>query len=412
MSIWFQFFVLFVLVCLSAFFSGVETALMSLNKIKVKSLLKQKRKGSLALSRIKENPSKLIITILIGNNLVNIGAASFATVVFTTLFGSSGLGIATGIMTFLILIFGEITPKTYAAENSVKISLKVARSIELISILLTPIVFIFEKISLGMRKILKSTGDGSMSEEELRTIVTMGRAEGLLDKEEAEMMHNILEFRGTKVVEVMATREDIEMIDGEKRIEEILDFVVKSPFSRYPIYLGEDKDNIIGYLDVDDVLRMVHKRKTKQKVKTIAKKILFVPESREIDDLLEEFEEKDIRLALVVDEYENILGLVSIVDILEEIVGDIFDKSKRRSSHVKKFNKTEIKANAKISIDEVNRIFRLKMKSDRFNTIAGLIQHKLKRMPKAGERVRLKRIIIEVEKVTNKGISQVKIIKI
>lgn len=396
----------------SAVFSGVETALVSLNQVKVKSLLKQKKKGSSSLNRIKKNPSRLIITILIGNNLVNIGAASYATIVFTSLFGPSGLGIATGIMTFLILVFGEITPKTYATENAEKISLFVARPIEILLYVLMPLVIIFEKISLVMRRLLKSSGEKGMSEEELRTIVTMGRAQGLLDKEEAEMMNNILEFRGTKVVEVMATREEIEMVDGNKKIEEILDFVVKSPFSRYPIYLGEDKDNIIGYLDVDDVLKTVHERKTKKKVKSLSRKILFVPETREIDDLLEEFEEKDIRFALVVDEYENILGLVSIVDILEEIVGDIFDKSKRKSVHVKEYSKKQIKANAKISIDEVNRIFRLDIKSDRFNTIAGLIQHKLKRMPKKGEIIKLKKVIIEVERVTQKGVSQVKIIKI
>jgi putative hemolysin len=256
----YQIIILGVLVVLSGVFSGMETAVMSLNEAKVRALVKQKKKGSKALYRVKKNTHKLLITILIGNNLVNIGSASLATVVFTELFGSAGLGIATGVMTFLILLFGEITPKTFASQNAEKISLIVARPLELLSIILSPVVFLFELISRFVSKILGSKEGEDLSEEELRTVVTMGARGGILNKEAAKMMHNVLEFKETKLSEIMTPRIGMKLIDGNKNLKKVLPFVIKTPYSRYPVYL-KNKDNIIGILDVDDVLRFVKNNK-------------------------------------------------------------------------------------------------------------------------------------------------------
>ncbi len=412
MSLVIQFIILGILIFLSALFSGVETALMSVSNIKVKSLLKQKKRGAEALHRLKQNPHKLIITILIGNNLVNIGAASFATIVFTELFGSSGVGIATGVMTFLILVFGEITPKTFATQNAERVSLIAARPIELLSIALSPIVKILESISRFMTRLLGSKEEREITEEELRTIVTLGVKEGILNKEVAEMMHNILEFEGTKVTEVMTPREDIKMIDGRRKLKEILDFIVRTPYSKYPVYVGE-KNNIIGILDVDDVLKYMKKQKLSILVKDIAKPVLFVPESKEIDDLLDEFEGKKTPMAIVVNEYGEPIGLVTIEDILEEIVGDIFDKSKKRwDVYIKKRGKGFIKVDAKAPIEGLDKMFDLGIKKGNFNTIAGFIEQKLKKLPKKGEKVVLKNLIIEVDKVEKNRIKSVKIAKI
>jgi Mg2+/Co2+ transporter CorB len=405
-----QIITLVILIFLSAFFSGIETALMSINKIKVNALLKTGKKGTESLYRIKQNPHRLIITILIGNNLVNIGAASFATVIFTNLFGSSGVGIATGIMTFLILVFGEITPKTFASQNAERISLIIARPIELLSIGLLPIVKVFELISKLMSKILGSKKESEISEEELKTIVTMGAKEGILNKEVAEIMHNVLDFKGTKVTEVMTPDAKIKMIDGKKQINEVLDFVVKTPYSRYPVYL-DSKDKIIGILDVDDVLEYMKNKKLNTLVKDIVRNVFFIPESKEIDDLLNEFESKKTPLAIVVDEYGDVTGLVSVEDILEEIVGDIFDKSQKKKKIIKKTNNKLIKIDGKTSIDEVNKTFHLDLKSKNFNTIAGFIEQKLQRIPRKKEKIKLKNIIIEVDKVTKQGIKSLKIIR-
>ncbi|MBA7628595.1 hypothetical protein ES703_36090 [subsurface metagenome] len=405
-----QIIILIVLIFLSALFSGIETALMSMNNIKVKSLLKQEKKGSKALYRIKQNPHRLIITILIGNNLVNIGAASFATVLFTNLFGSSGIGIATGVMTFLILVFGEITPKTFATQNAERVSLIVARPVELLSIILSPIVKVFEVISKFMSKLLGSKKESELSEEELKTIVTMGAEEGILNKEAAEMMHNVLEFKGTRVVEVMTPDVNIQMIDGKKQLKEVVDFVVKTPYSRYPVYLGS-KDKIIGILDVDDVLRYMKEKKLSVKVKNVIREVFFVPQSKEVDDLLSEFESKKIPMAIVVDEYGDVSGLVTIEDVLEEIVGDIFDKSQRQSVLIKKVSGKLIRVDAKISVEELNKVLHLGLKTEHFDTLAGFIEHKLQKIPKKGEKIRLRNITIEIDKVTEQGIKSVKINK-
>ncbi len=402
--------ILVVLIFLSALFSGIETALMSLNMIKVNSLVKQKKKGSEALYRIKQDPNKLIITILIGNNLVNIGAASFATVVFTGLFGSSGVGIATGVMTFLILVFGEITPKTFASQNSERISLIVARPIELLSIILSPIVKVFSVISKIMSRLLGSKKEAQLSEEELKTIVTMGKDEGILNKEAAEMMQNVLEFKGTKVTDVMTPDADIEMINGKEKLKDVIDFVVKTPYSRYPVYVG-NKDKIVGILDVDDVLKYAKNKKLDVKVKNIVRKAYFVPESKEVDDLLSEFESKKMPLAIVVNEYGHVSGIVTVEDILEEIVGDIFDKSKRQSIYIKKVSNKLIRIDAKASVEEVNKLLNLGLKGEQFHTIAGFIEHKLEKIPKKGEKIKLKNVIIEVDKVGKQGIKSVKVIK-
>ena len=406
-----QIIILVILIFLSALFSGIETALMTLGKVKVNSLLKEGKKGAETLHRIKQKPHKLIITILIGNNLVNIGAASLATVIFTERFGSSGVGIATGIMTFLILVFGEITPKTFATQNSERVSLFVARPIEILSIILSPIVKIFEVISTFMSKIIGSKEEDEISEEELRTIVTMGAEEGILNKEAAGMMRNVLEFKGTKVTKVMTPNVNLQTVDGEKRLKEIIDFIVKTPYSRYPIY-SKDKDKIIGILDVDDVLKNMKDKKLNIKVKSIARKAFFIPQSKEVEKLLTEFEGKEKQMAIVVDEYGDVSGLVTIEDILEEIVGDIFDKSKRDNVLIKKVDKKLIRVDAMASIEEVNKVLHLGLKGEHFNTIAGFVEHKLQKIPEKGEKIKLQNIIIEVDKVTKQGVESVKIIRL
>jgi Mg2+/Co2+ transporter CorB len=403
--------VLAVLLVLSAFFSGVETALMSVNMVKVKSLLRQRKPGAEALDRLKQDPRRLIITILIGNNLVNIGAASLATFTFTNMFGSAGLGVATGVMTLLILVFGEITPKTFASQNALAISLVVARPIELLSFILWPFVKFFGIVSWLVAKLTGSKEQEQISEEEIKTIVTMGKAEGILGRDAAEMMQNVLEFEGTKVTEIMKPKPKMQMIDGKKKLKDVIDFVVKSLYSRFPVYLN-NRDNIIGVLDVDEVLKYAKNKKLGMQVKKAVRKISFVPETKEIDDLLVDFAGKRVPMAVVVDEYGIVSGLVTVVDILEEIVGDIFDKSRKKNTRIKKVNPQMAKVDAGTSIEEVNKVLHLNLKVERFNTLAGFIEHKLQKIPKKGERIVLERAIIEVDKVSNKSIKSVKIIKL
>lgn len=404
-------FSLIFLILLSGFFSGVETALMSVGLVKVKALLKQNKKGSAALSRIKSNPRRLIITILIGNNLVNIGAASLATVFFMDLFGSAGAGIATGVMTFLVLVFGEIVPKTFANANAEKISLLVARPIEVLISAFLPLSRIFEFISKGILLTLRTKEEAKVSEEELKTIVTMGRDEGILSKDIAEMMHNVLKFRDKKVTEIMTPKTKISMLDSDAYLKDVVDFVIREPYSRFPAYKDDDDDKIVGILDVDDVLDNIKNKKLNVKVASLMRPVNVVPESKEIDDLLTEFEGRDVPMAIVVDEYGEVSGLVTVEDILEEIVGDIFDKSQRQSEYIEKIDAKTIKVDATIPIEELCENLKVNLGKGNFNTLAGFIQHRLQRMPKKDEVIKLRNMTIKTESVTKQQIKSVRIIR-
>jgi CBS domain containing-hemolysin-like protein len=340
---------------------------------------------------------------------VNIGSASLATILFMEIFGSYGIGLATGIMTFLILVFGEITPKTFAATNSQKISLKVAGIIYWLSIVLWPIVWVLELISRSLSKLLGSRKEKELSEGEIETIVTLGRKEGILDKDAAEMMHNVLKFGETTVEEIMTPRVDLVMIDGNKKISEVFNQIVKTPYSRYPVY-DRSQDKIEGILDIDDVLMQVKNKKLGLKVRTIVRPVLFVPETKEIDDMLTEFEGKEVPMAIVVDEYGDVQGLITVEDILEEIVGDIFDKSKVKGLDFDPEKKVVV-IDAKTPIDDVNRGLKLGIRGDYFNTIGGYMVDKLGRVPREGERIKLRGCVLEVARATRQGVKRVRIIK-
>ncbi len=405
-----QIIILIVLIFLSAFFSGIETALVSLNMVKVRALVKQKKRGSKALFRLKQDPHKMIITILIGNNLVNIGAASFATVVFTQLFGSSGVGIATGVMTFLILVFGEITPKTLASQNAEKVSLAVAKPVEVLSYALSPLVYIFGLIAKLATKLFGGDKE-KLSEEELRTIVTMGRREGILSRESADMMHNVLKFEGTRATQIMTPRLEIEMLNAEDTLGKVIDFVAKSPYSRFPVY-HKNKDNIIGIVDVDDILTYVKDNRMGVRVRRLKKHVHLVPESEEIDDILEHFEGRHVPMAIVKNKNKKVVGLVTVEDILEEIVGDIFDKSERKKARVKRINRKLIRADAKASVEEINNLLHLGVRVRHFDTLAGYLERKLGRVPRKGEKIKLKKAIITVHKIRDHRIESFNIRKV
>jgi putative hemolysin len=407
-----QIFILVILILLSGFFSGVEVALMSLNNIKVRSLAKQKKKGSFYLKKIKKDPHRLIITILIGNNLVNIAAASIATIVFTNIFGSAAIGISTGIMTLLILVFGEIIPKTYASQNAVFISLKVSRLIYILSLVLFPLIIIFEFISKFIFKISGSQKIQKMTEAELEAILSIGKEQGVLEKEVAHIVANMLKFGERKVQEIMTPRVDLALINGNKKVKEVLDYITKTPYSRYPVYI-DNPNKIEGIIDIDDILKVIRDRKYSRKVKDIIRPVLFIPRTKDIDDLLNDFEGKEVPMAIVVDEFGDLLGLVTVEDILEEIVGDIFDKSKLKSLRriESRIHKKDINIDAKTSIDELNKSLNLGLKKEYFNTIGGYIVDRLGRVPYPGERIRIKKNIIEVTKVTKRSIKRIKIIR-
>lgn len=329
MSVFFQIILLFILILLSAFFSASETALMSIHFVRVKALLNKNKSGSKALFLLKKNPHKLIVTILIGNNIVNISASAIATGLFLNLFGSEGVAIAAGVMTLAILTFGEVLPKTFAVQHAEKTSLFVSRPIYYLSILFYPLIQFYSFLSRFISKWVKPKVEKKISEEELKIILTLSREEGILSSGVAKIMHKVLDFEDTPVTKVMTSKEKMKVINGDLKIEEAIDIISKYGHSRYPVYF-EDEDNIIGIVDVDDVLKAIKEKKSKEQIKDIIRNVTFVSPNKEIGDIFYDFEDKSVLMAIVVNKNGEVIGLLTIEDILEEIVGNIFDKSNRK----------------------------------------------------------------------------------
>jgi len=399
---------LVVLVILSAFFSGSETAMMSMSSFKVRHLVREKKRGAEALFKLKQRPHRLLVTLLIGNNIVNIAASALATIVATTLLGSLGIGIAIGVVTFVILVFGELTPKSLALRHAEKIALFVAPIILVLSYALYPLVVFFEAIAKLVVRLFGKKNEKSLSVEELKTIVTVGREEGIIDRRLARMMKNVLEFRDIKAGEIMTPMKSVLTIKADSRVKDVVGFVNRTPYSRYPVCRGS---KIIGILDVDDVLRaMSTKNGIRTNINTIACPVKFIDEDTAIDDLFVAFDKKHLRMVIIVDENQKALGIVTMEDILEEIVGEIFDKS-RHKMHVE-ITKGELSLDAGTSIKALNRALNLHIRSKYFSTIAGLLEHKLGRKPKRGDVIRIgKRLKVNVTSADKRGADRVKIVR-
>lgn len=327
-----DFSLLIILLLLSAFFAAVEVATVSISKGKVRSLLEQKRKGANALYQIKQNPNRLLITILIGNNLVNIAAASVTTAVAIKLYGDSGVGIATGVVTLLVLVFGDITPKTFALQNAESLALFFARPIQILEIIFWPAVVLFEVISSFVNK-LSGDKTNRLTEEELRSMIILGREEGLLDVEATERLQAVLDFETTTVRQIMTPRAEVISFDENLTIEQFLDSPLDSPFDRYPLY-KDGQDNITGILDLFDVVAAMKEEKTSLKLKDIKRSTFFVKQNVRLDEILVEKRPKRSSMGIVVDDSDHMVGVFTSQDIVEEIVGDIFEKEVYRKRNV------------------------------------------------------------------------------
>jgi CBS domain containing-hemolysin-like protein len=318
---------LVMLIGLAAFFSGAEIALFSLSDIKLRKLLRQKRRGAGMLRALKHNPHRLLVTILLVNNLATVGAAAIATAVFTGIFGSNGIGIATGVMTFLILVFGEITPKSFCLQNAEKVSLIVAGPVFVISKVLFPAVVVIERLSLAL---LRVTGYRSrrprISREEIDAALSIAAEHGSIEKDEERMMQAILRFGDTKVPEVMIPREKMVAIGFNKKVSDVLTMMLGSRYSRIPVY-GKCFDDMLGFVHAKDVLKCLKKGDLGAGIGHLVSEAIFVGEDMRLDHLMDQFRERGMHLAFVTGKNKRVKGIVTLEDLLEEIVGEIYDES-------------------------------------------------------------------------------------
>jgi Mg2+/Co2+ transporter CorB len=328
---------LIVLLFLSAFFSGSETALVSISRLRVRHLVKHRKPGSKELKKLKEDPKRLLITILIGNNLVNVSASALATLIAMDIFKSNAVSYAIGIMTFLILVFGEITPKSFATYHNRKIALLVAKPILFLSVILYPLVIVFDGIALFFMKIF---GWGRkkkpvVTEAEIKSIVELGEDVGAIKKAEEVLIKNVFRFDDVEVEDIMTPKEKIFSLDAEKKLREVMPLILRKHYTRIPVY-RDYPENIMGVISKNDILRCYANRKTDVPLRKIMKHIFYILDKRTIDVLLKQFLSKNIHLAVVMDENHVLRGIVTLEDVLEELVGEITDEKEIEHLKIKK----------------------------------------------------------------------------
>ena len=402
-----------ILIVLSGAFSGAEIALTSLSPAKVKILKNDKRFGSKAVFKLKSKPERLLITILIGNNLVNILATVVATVWGMKVFGDNAIGIVTGVLTFIILVFGEITPKTFAQKHAEGFARLMAYPLLGITYVLYPIIWLLNKFIHGLMRVFKAQNPiSTMTEEELLAMVDIGTQEGVIEEHEQEFIENVLEFTDTTVEEIMTLEKDIENISASATIKEAAHFVVVHSHSRIPVYKGST-DNIVGIVTVHDVLRLLHNPKD---IKTLAdlhyRKVIIVPKTKSINKLFLEFKKRRHHIAMVVDEHGMIIGLVTLEDILEEIVGDIADEQDLDDYSVVSIGKNEWEADGDATIEEINLALKTEIDYPEHQTIGLLILEKLQGFPREGEIIEFGNYEFQVVSMSKKKIEKVTITKI
>lgn len=381
-----QLIILVILIALSAFFSSSETAFTTVSRIRLQSLAEDgNKRAGLALSII-DNRAKMLSTILIGNNIANIAASALTTAITISLLGDLAVGIATGILTVLILIFGEITPKTAAAVNAEQISLKTAPVIRFLMLVLTPVIFVVDLLAGGIMRLFGIDPDArrSMTEMELRTLVDVSKEDGVIENDEREMINNVVDLSDTYAREIMIPRIDVTAVPLSASFTDVVEVFRRHRFTRLPVY--EDRqENIVGILNVKDLLLIPEKDFT---VKKAMRPPCFTYEMKNISDLLDEMRLNSLSIVIVLDEYGDASGLISMEDVLEEIVGDIQDEYKGRDEKELTILTAgrEYSCLGSMAIDDLNKATGLKLTSDDYDSVGGyVIEHSEDNLPKVGE---------------------------
>ncbi|WP_227940420.1 hemolysin family protein [Alkalihalobacillus deserti] len=403
-------FVLFILLILSAFFSSVETAYSSANKLRLKSYADENRPGGVKALFISQNFDHALSTILIGNNLVNIAAATISAQVATELFGgNTGLLISTIVMTILILIFGEVLPKSLAKENAEFLALRVSPILLLLMKLFTPLTWLLVKLKQVMTKFVsKSEESPSITEEELKEMFTISQAEGVIELNEKELLHNTLEFNDTKVVGVLTPRTDLIAIDINMSIEEITTILVRERFSRLPVY-EKSIDNIIGVLSERDFLTQLVIKK-EMDLRKLIRKPLFVVETLGISTLLPMLQKDRVHMAVVIDEFGGTSGIVTLEDILEELVGEIWDEHDEKVNETNRLGPNEFEFYGDFPLDDFARMVQVELPDSRNHTLGGWLTEEFHYVPVVNEEFTYDGIKLIVTEAEDRRIIKVRVV--
>lgn len=405
----YQIIILLVLLALSAFFSSNETALMSVNRIRLRSLADEgNKRAAMALDILEDQTPKLLSAILIGNNIVNISASSLATTLAYS-FGGYMVSIVTLILTVLILIFGEITPKNYATINSEKLTLRYIPVFKFLMTIMTPVIFIINLFSRGVMRLMRVDPDAAtkaMTEEELRTIVDVSHEDGVIESDEKEMIYNVFDLGDATAKDIMVPRVHVTFADVDSTYDELIDIFREDKFTRLPVY-KDSQNNIVGIINMKDLL--LYDKDTEFVIDNFLRKPHFTYERKSISDLLVEMKDSTFNIAIVLDEYGDMAGLITLEDILEEIVGEIHDEyDEKEDELVQKISDREYIIEGSMHLDDVNDHLHTELDSEDYDSLGGFIIEHLDRLPVAGDEVSTEDgIRLVVEKLDKNRIEKV-----
>lgn len=406
-----QIVIILILLMLSSFFSSAETALTTVNKLRLRSLADEGSKRALKVLKITDNSGKLLSTILIGNNIVNIAASALTTTFCTEVFGSKFIGVATGILTLLVLIFGEVTPKTLATKYSTQLSMAFVYPIALLMVIFTPFVWLLNLITgiiFNLIHVDPNAKPEVITESELRTIFDVSHEEGVIEEEEKFMISNVVDFGDALAKDIMIPRADVILADVNSTYEELVSIFLSETYSRIPIY-EETRDNIIGLLYLKDLFFYREKNGLNNfNLRNILRKPLFVHEYQKTSQIFADMKVSSVTLAVVLDEYGVASGIITMEDLIEEIVGEIRDEyDEDENENIKQISENQYDIDASIKLDDLNDAIGTELHSDDYDSLGGLVIEILDRLPDEGDVATADNISILVTSIVKNRIERV-----
>lgn len=404
-----QFIFLIVLIALSAFFSSAETALTTVNRVRVRTLIDEGNRRAAVLQKVLDNYSKMLSSILIGNNVVNLSASALTTTLAMKLWGNYAVSIATGVLTLVVLLCGEIVPKNAATLNAEKISLAYARIIYYLMKLLTPLIYIVDRLSVGIMILLHvdpNKKKDQITESELKTYVDVSHEDGVIESEEREMIYNVFDFSDAVAKDIMIPRIDMSTINVEAGYEELLGVFKEYMYTRVPVY-QDDNDNIIGLVNIKDFI-LVEDREN-FKITDILRDAYYTYEFKKTADLMIEMREKRFNVAFVLNEYGSCVGMITLEDLLEEIVGEIRDEYDADEDElIQEIGERQYLVEGGMKLDDINDALGTELESEDYDSIGGIIIEILDRMPVPGDEVTTEAgIMLRAENVQQNRITKV-----
>lgn len=405
---------LVILIGMSAFFSSAETALVTVNKMRIRSLIEEGNKKAIILNKVIENQGKMLSAILIGNNIVNISASALATLIAQQAFGDYAISFATGLLTIVVLIFGEITPKTAAAYNAEKVSLAYARIIYSLMWILTPVIFVINLMANGVMFLMRIDPNKKqqvITETELRTIVDVSHEEGVIEREEKEMIKNVFDFGDAEAKDVMVPRIDMCMVDVDISYNELMNVFNEYRYTRIPVY-KESTDNVIGIINCKDLL--FYDINEEFKIEKYLRPAYYTYEYKKLSELMLEMKKDSVNIIIVLDEYGAAAGLITLEDLLEEIVGEIRDEYDfDEEDAITVINEDEFIVEGLIKLDDFNKNTNInaKITSEDYESLGGYVMGRLDRLAKVGDIIETEELTIVVDKMDKNRIDKLHVFK-